>query len=393
MRLFVITSRIPFPLEKGDKLRLYHQLQTLGQDHQVVLCCLSDNPITNEQRDALTPLVHELHVIELSLVARLWRMAWAWLSVLPFQVTWFTDPRGKRRVHALIESCKPDVVYCQLVRCAEYVRTLHHLPKVLDYMDAFSAGMHRRSHQQQRFWRTPLRWMTWLEGNRLAAYESRMMDYFDAATIISSTDRLLIPHRDRDSIHVVPNGVDVGAFSPRSHTPSADPVILFTGNMSYPPNVDAAIHLAQDILPLVKTPGVRLVLAGAQPKPSVQALAGSQVTVTGWVDDIAQEYRAAHVFVAPLRMGTGLQNKVLEAMASNVPCILSPHAFAPLGIPAHNHALICSDAPSFARAIDEVLSNPDHANAMASQAQTAVQNQFSWEAHNQGLNDILISVQ
>ncbi|MDA0729477.1 MAG: glycosyltransferase [Bacteroidetes bacterium] len=392
MKLFVITSRIPFPLEKGDKLRLYHQLQTLGQRHQVVLCCLSDKPLSNDQRDALTPLVDALHVIQLSLVARLWRMAWAWLSAQPFQVTWFTDPRGIRQVHAIIEGCQPDVVYCQLVRCAEYVRTLHHLPKVLDYMDAFSAGMHRRSHQQRGVWRTPLRWMTWLEGNRLAAYESRMMDYFDATTIISGNDRLLIPHRERDNIHVVPNGVDLRAFTPRTRTLSSDHVILFTGNMSYPPNVDAAIHLAQDILPLVNTPVVRLVLAGAEPKPRVQALASPRVTVTGWVDDIAEEYRAAHVFVAPLRMGTGLQNKVLEAMASNVPCVLSPHAFTPLGIPAHNHAVICSDAQSFASAIDDILANPDKANAMASQARTAIQNQFSWEAHNHGLDDILTSV-
>ena len=105
--------------------------------------------------------------------------------------------------------------------------------------------------------------------------------------------------------------------------------------MSYAPNVDAAQHLVKDILPRIQTRPIRVVLAGAEPAASVTALASDEVTVTGWVDDIAAEYKRATLFVAPLRLGTGLQNKVLEAMASALPCVLSPHAFAPLGMPAH----------------------------------------------------------
>ena len=210
------------------------------------------------------------------------------------------------------------------MRCAEYVKDLHEVPKVLDYMDALSAGMHRRANNETRLVMKPYQWLLRTEGTRLARYESRVFDYFDGATIISRNDRLLIPHGDRDRIELVPNGVDLSAFSPAESAPEGDPVLLFTGNMSYAPNVDAAHHLVEHILPLVKHPGVRVVLAGAQPKASVQALASERVTVTGWVDDIAAEYRAATLFVAPLRIGTGLQNKVLEAMAAEVPCLLSP---------------------------------------------------------------------
>jgi sugar transferase (PEP-CTERM/EpsH1 system associated) len=392
MKVFVLTSRIPYPLEKGDKLRLFHQVKHLGARHDVVLCCLSTAAPSPEQRAALAPHVQEFHVVRLRWWTRLWRMAWAWFDDRPLQVIWFTERRALRRVQDLVRDAQPDAIHCHLVRCAEYVKERHDLPKSLDFMDAFSAGMHRRSHQLNRVWEWPLRWVTWLEGNRLAAYESRVFDYFDRHTIISKNDRLLIPHRNRDQISIVPNGVDLDAFRPEPRGTSDTPTLLFTGNMAYPPNVDAAVHLAKDILPLVRTPKVRLVLAGAEPKPAVAALASSRVVVTGWVDDMAEEYRRADLFVAPLRMGTGLQNKVLEAMASHLPCVLSPHAFSPLGLPRENHAVVCERPEEYAAAIDRLLADSDARSQLARHASQAVHATFAWAVHNGTLEEILTSM-
>jgi sugar transferase (PEP-CTERM/EpsH1 system associated) len=395
MKVFVLTSRIPFPLEKGDKLRLHHQLKHLGKTHEVTLCCLSDSGLTEEQHEALRPMVKEIHVVRLSWFRRMWRMAWSWASILPFQVVWFTERKAKRHIRELIQAHQPDVIYCQLVRCAEYVKDLHELPKVLDYMDALSAGMHRRSHTKSSLHQRATQWLFRTEGTRLARYESRVFDYFDACTIISQNDRLLIQHRDRDRIELIPNGVDLEAFAPKTLSKVAstnDPVILFTGNMSYPPNVDAAQHLVEDILPLVSHPTVRVVLAGAEPKPSLKALANDRVTVTGWVDDIVEVYQQATLFVAPLRIGTGLQNKVLEAMATELPCVLSPHAFAPLNLPSTDHAVVCDSAQSFATAIDDLLNAPQKATHMAQRARTSIEAQFTWQAHSESLAQLLDEV-
>ena len=392
MKVLVMSSRIPFPLEKGDKLRLFHQLRHLSEEHEVILCCLSSKDATPEQREALSPWVHELHVYRLSWMRRLWRMAWAWASDKPFQVVWFTEPRIQRQIRDLAARCAPDVIFGQLVRCAEYVKDLHEVPKVLDYMDALSAGMHRRAHSDSTRWLRPLRWLFRSEGTRLARYESRVFDYFDAHSIISRNDRLLIPHRDQNRIELVPNGVDLSSFSPAENDTWTEPVLLFTGNMSYAPNVDAAQHLVRDILPLIQHPGARIVLAGANPKPSIKALASDRVTVTGWVDDIAQEYRDAALFIAPLRIGTGLQNKVLEAMASELPCVLSPHAFAPLNLPGSGYAAVCHDAADFAAAIDQLLSSPDQAKSMARAAREAIQTSFAWNTHGATLNNLLSGV-
>ena len=392
MKVMVLSSRIPFPLEKGDKLRLFHQLKGLSREHDVILCCLTTTPLTEAQREALSPWVDELHVFQLSWIRRLWRMAWAWASDWPFQITWFTEKRVQRQVKALVSAHAPDVIYCQLVRCAEYVKDLHEVPKVLDYMDALSAGMHRRANNKNRWLTKPAQWLLRTEGNRLARYESRIFDYFDRATIISRNDRLLIPHRDRDRIALVPNGVDLSAFTPAASPADGDPILLFTGNMSYAPNVDAAHHLVEDILPRIQHPTAKVVLAGAQPKPSVQALASERVIVTGWVDDIAAQYRDATLFVAPLRIGTGLQNKVLEAMAAEVPCVLSPHAFAPLNLPGTGHAEVCQNANAFAASIDALLAAPKDAKTMATRAKASIEQRFSWDSHGETLAQVLHDV-
>jgi len=395
MNIFVLTSRIPFPLEKGDKLRLHHQLKHLSAAHEITLCCLSENKLTKEQREALQPLVKEIQVVHLSWARRFWRMAWSWMSKLPFQVVWFTEAKAKRHIQRLIRAEQPDVIYCQLIRCAEYVKDLHEWPKVLDYMDALSAGMHRRSHTKSSLHQRAIQWLLRTEGTRLARYEARVFDYFDACSIISQNDRLLIQHRDRDRIHLIPNGVDLEAFAPLPSAPATEkdaPVILFTGNMSYPPNVDAAHHLVEDILPLMSHPTVRVVLAGAEPKPSVKALANDRVTVTGWVDNIVEAYQSATLFVAPLRIGTGLQNKVLEAMATELPCVLSPHAFAPLNLPSTGHAVVCDSAQAFATAIDDLLNNPKQAADMAQRARMSIESQFTWQAHSEALAQLLDDV-
>ena len=392
MKLFVISSRVPYPLQKGDKLRLYHQLKHLSEEHEVILCCLSSAKLTAEQREALSHFVTELHVLKLSWFRRLWRMAWSWASDWPFQVTWFTEKRIQNQVQELVAKHAPQAIYCQLVRCAEYVKDIHEVPKVLDYMDALSAGMHRRANSEMRLLMKPFQLVLRTEGTRLARYESRVFDYFDAATIISRNDRLLIPHRDRDRIEIVPNGVDLSAFTPANPGTQNDPIVLFTGNMSYAPNVDAAHHLVKDILPQIKHPRVRVILAGAEPKASVKALASDRVTVTGWVDDIATQYRKATLFMAPLRIGTGLQNKVLEAMAAEIPCILSPHAFTPLNLPSTGHAVVCQNAEAFASAVDDLLASPEQSKEMAKRAKKSIEGQFSWDTHGTTVSRLLRQV-
>ena len=227
-----------------------------------------------------------------------------------------------------------------------------------------------------------MQWLFRTEGTRLARYESRVFDYFDACTIISQNDRLLIQHRDRDRIELIPNGVDLERVFPtgQESAPRSDPkCILFTGNMSYAPNVDAAHHLVEDILPLDSAPGVRVVLAGAQPKASVQGPGKRPRDRHGMGGRHRRRCTEATLFVAPLRIGTGLQNKVLEAMAPELPCVFSPHAFRAAQFAEHRARRgVPRCAQAFADGHRRLLNNPGQ-GTWPRRAAASIEASFAWK--------------
>lgn len=388
MKIFVLVSRVPYPLEKGDKLRAYHQVRELAQHHEVFLCCLSDAAPDPQAIEHLRGICQHVEVVHLARWRMVIRMAAALFSSRPFQVHYFFQRAAARMVEQHINTFQPDHIYCQLIRCSEYVKHLFHIPKTLDYMDAFNKGMERLAGQsrgvKKLIWR--------MESRRLVRYENVIFDYFDHHTIISAQDRDLIYHPQRKRIAVIPNGVDTVFFA--RQTPSIeDKVVVFTGNMSYPPNIDTAERLATKIMPLVlrSYPEARLLLAGASPHPRVSALAQlPSVTVTGWMDDIRHGYLSGMVFAAPLRIGTGLQNKLLEAMSMELPCVTSTLANNALGAEPDVHLLVRDDDAAFAEAICALLGNPSLRADLSQHGRSFVVQHYSWENACQKLSDLML---
>jgi glycosyltransferase involved in cell wall biosynthesis len=301
------------------------------------------------------------------------------------QVGYFYSSRGQHRIRTLLNEIQPDHIYCQLLRVAEYVKRSP-IAKTLDYQDVFSKGAQRRSMTAPFFMRPLLRF----EYKRLLKYEHEIFDLFDNKTIISVPDRDLIPHPERDQIAVVINGVDTDFFTPREVKPEYD--IVFTGNMGYPPNVDAAVYLARDVLPRVleKRPGTTLTLAGATPHSSVQALKSDHVKVTGWVEDIRDCYAKARLFIAPMRIGTGLQNKLLEAMAMRIPSITSPLANQALDATHGQEVLVGNSTDEYATLILQLLEDEKLARQIADNGHRFIHEKFDWAAATQVLEDLIV---
>ena len=377
MKLLVLLSRFPYPLDKGDKLRAYNQLRFLSERHEICLFTLSDEMVTAEAEAAVRPLCRGglvVHRLRRPGIAR--NMAWALASGLPLQVGYFYDKLAQRQVDGLLRDFRPDHVYCQLIRMAEYLRSYaHELPMTLDFMDVFSAGMARRA-MQAPLWQRPV---LALEAHRLLTYEAAAFDWFQHHTIISDQDRQLIQHPRRDQIKIVLNGIDTDFFRPQP-TVAKEFDLLFCGNMSYHPNVDAAGFLAEEILPLVRQrhPGARLLVAGTTPAPRVLALASTQVQVSGWVPDIRTAYASARVFVAPMRVGTGLQNKLLEAMAMALPCVTTPLANNALGGTDGQELRVAAGASALAAVISSLLDDAVEAEKLAVSGQTFVKHHYTW---------------
>ena len=377
MKLLVLLSRFPYPLDKGDKLRAFHQLRYLAGHHEICLFALSDEEVSAEAYAAVRPLCRGgLVVRRLRRPGIARNMTWALATGRPLQVGYFYDPAAQRLVDDLLRDFRPDHIYCQLIRMAEYLRPhAGRVPMTLDYMDVFSAGVARRAAQAPRWQRPVLA----LEAQRLLAYEAAAFDWFPHHTIISDQDRQLIQHPRRDAIEIVLNGIDTDFFQPRPGAAKTCDV-LFCGNMSYHPNVDAACFLAEEIMPLVRQqhPAARLLVAGTTPAPRVQALASAHVEISGWVPDIRAAYAAARVFAAPMRVGTGLQNKLLEAMAMALPCVTTPLANNALGATDGQQVRVAGTADEVAQAIGQLLEDEAGAGALAARGQAFVKAHYTW---------------
>ena len=387
MKILIVAPRFPYPIEKGDKLRLYHQIRILSKQHRLVLFALSDIEVAREDFDHLSQFVEKIHIFRLHkhriIIDNLFRL----FNPLPLQVLYFLNKRISRRMEAMVQNIKPDIIFNQLIRTTEYSKKWS-FPKVLDYMDAFSTGMHNRLDNSK----IPYKWIYKLERNRLLKYEREIYGSFNAHTIISKQDQQRIDVEFRDQIQVVPNGVDVDYFKPEKTQKEYD--LCFVGNMGYRPNIIAAEYLCKIILPELNklNPTIRVLLAGARPSQRVKALATKNVIVSGWMEDIRSAYNKSKVFVAPIFTGIGQQNKVLEAMSMEMPCICTSTVNHPIGSADWAELLVADNAEEFASKIFDLLEDRKLREQLGKKARKFVKKRYSWEFQVEKLNGIFEKV-
>jgi len=384
MRIFFLLPRVPYPTEKGDKLRAFHQIKHLSRHHEIILCALNDGVLHEDAIPVLKKYVKAVHIIPISKITIVFNLIKALFSWKPLQVGYFYNPYSARKVHKLIDQYKPDHIFCQLIRVAEYVKDIP-IPKTLDYQDVFSKGVERRLAISPFYLKPFLK----IEYQRLLRYEHMAFEAFDHKIIISAPDRDLIPHPDKNKIVVVANGVDTDFFKPVEAQKQFD--LVFTGNMGYPPNIKSAEFLVNEILPKIRAhkPDLRLLIAGANPHLRVMVLKSPQIEVSGWVPDMRDCYAAARIFIAPMQIGTGLQNKLLEAMAMQIPCITSPLAFHALNAKEGEEILVASTPDEYARHILFLLNNPEKAQQIAKKGFDFVHRNFNWDNETDKIEQLI----
>ncbi|MCF8237090.1 MAG: glycosyltransferase [Saprospiraceae bacterium] len=377
MKVLVIAPRFPFPLEKGDKLRLYQQLKHLSVDHEIHLFAISHHPVPIEDQQAIAPFCASIHVQ----VIPVWRLPWNMLLGLfqgiPFSVAYFTDHPAVTKLRQFYQQLHPDLTYGQLIRTGEYLKRLPGW-KVMDLMDAFSVIMEQRSTRSP-WWLRPF---TILETSRLRRYERRVPHWVDQQTFISERDRTIIDPEQTWPATIIPNGIDTAYFTSRNHSSDPKPDLTFVGNLGYYPNRIAALFLAQEVMPIVwrARPETTLLLAGARPTRDVLALEQERLQVIPWLDDIRDGYQKGSLFVAPIHLGAGQQNKILEAMAMELPVVTTKHVNKAIGARPEKEVLLAESAEEFASQILVALSSNQLMSGLASSALTFVRSNYSWES-------------
>lgn len=385
-KLLVLTSRFPFPLEKGDKLRIYNQLKGLSRNNTIHLVAVNHLPVTNEQQKALEPYCEKITVLLIPHYQRAINLLRALFNGQPLQTGLFYTKRNHAKIRMLIAGTKPDAIYCHLIRMAHYVSDESGIRKTIDYMDVFSKGMERRVNATSNI----LKKLVFnFEYRRLLKYEAAVFDQFDERVIISGQDRDEIPHADKSKIKVIPNGVDFSVFHPLGTQKKYD--LLFTGNMAYPPNIESAYYAATKIMPLLKKkyPGITLLIAGTGAPAKIRALHSENIIIIEEWTNIRDAFAQSKIMLAPMLISIGLQNKILQAMAMKIPVIASTLANNAINAPADEAVLIADTPDEYVAQIVKMLEDPGIADTIATAAYDFVRNNFSWDTHNATLDQLI----
>ena len=393
MNVLLLTHRLPFPPNRGDRVRAFHIIRHLQQRAQVHVVSL----VHDAAEAAHVPALEKTGVrVTIARVPRLRNLARAAAALATDQIlthVLLDSPEMQGAIDAAVRQTPPDVViaYCSGVARYALRAPLDELPLIIDFVDVDSAKWRDFAASA----RPPMRWLYQREARLLAAFEGAAAERARAATVVNEREqRALEAIAPRGNIHVLPNGVDADHLHPDG-PPSVEQRVIFPAVFNYRPNSDGAIWLAREVWPLVTTllPNARLTLAGASPTGAVRALARRDKTieVTGAVPDMRPYLWRSAVAVAPLFLARGVQNKVLEAAAAGLPCVVTPavrNGLPPEVLPACQTA----DTPvEFANAIIQLLLLSPSARRRV--ARSAMLSPLSWNTRLASLDELLYDAQ
>lgn len=389
MIIIYLTSRFPYPINKGDKLRSYYQIKELSKSHDIHLISLSEKSITEKNILAINKYCRSITIYKMGFLKRIFNLFKTLFNNKPFQVNYFYHYSIQKKLNTKIAEISPDYIFCQLIRTAMYVKNNHTTSKVLDYMDSLSKGMERRIKISNLF----IKPFVIMEFQRLKRFENLAFEFFNKHIIISENDRKEIAHNKKNEIEIIGNGIDTNYFQKIETEIKYE--LVFIGNLSYLPNIEAANFIAKEVLPklLEKLPRIKILIAGSNPSKRVLKLANNNIEVQGWVEDIRKTYSSGKIFFAPMTIGSGLQNKLLEAMSTSIPCITSELSNRSLKAVEKKNILIGRSVNEYVNHITSLLNDEKKRIIIGESGRKYVIENFNWKTANDKLLRLLKSKQ
>jgi sugar transferase (PEP-CTERM/EpsH1 system associated) len=383
--LLLLIHRIPYPPNKGDKIRSYHLLKHLAQHYRVHLATFVDDANDWQYVPHVEAMCTSSHFASLNPTLARVRSLGALVKGRSLSLDYYRDSALQAWVDQTVAAYGIERVLVFSSAMAQYADKYRKARRVVDFVDVDSDKW--RQYADKKGW--PMSWLYRHEARRLLSYERQVAAEYDASLFVSAPEADLFRQLAPESggkIGFFNNGVDTDYFSPElDHASPYQPgerAVVFTGAMDYWPNVDAVQWFATSIFPALRTqhPDLRFYIVGARPAPAVQALAQQQgVVVTGTVPDVRPYIAHAQVAVAPLRVARGIQNKVLEAMAMATPVVVSPQALEGIDAEPGTELVLAEDETDFVQAVSALLACPAHGIGQAARAK--VERQYSWPSN------------
>lgn len=398
LNICVVAQRVPYPPNKGEKLRTFHQIERLVQlGHQVEVLALKETQQDEKDADALSTKLN-ISVSTFPLPAKLSRYLTALLKGLPLSVGAFYSQALHKAINERMTSAV-DVMLFSASSLGYYVlnssnstNATPHL--MMDFMDVDSSKWQQYAQAAS----VPMKWVYRRESKKIRQLESQINREF-LQTFLIAEEEVTLFHRtvsDSKPVKVLGNGLDFDTFYPRKKNGSVSKNnFLFTGVMDYKPNVDAVCWFVSLCWPQIKAriPDATFTIAGMNPSSQVQALTKHDgIEVTGFVDDILPYFHSAAAFVAPFRIARGVQNKVLQAAACKLPIISTSMGAEGIRFANSNTLFIADQVDGFVDRCIDAVTKPELAEQHAQRAYDAILSEYSWQQQLKPLEDLLASL-
>lgn len=383
--ILFLAHRIPYPPNRGDKIRSFNILKRLCQLGTVHMATFADDDEDLGHAETLRPMLGSLH-IEKRTVSKPVGAAKAILTGKPISLTLFDSAEIRGFVERTMAHEPIDTVFVFSGQMAQFVPELPGgIRFVMDFGDVDSAKFAAYAQSS----RTLMQIVHRREASKLAAFEKSVARRAYCSTFVSEAEAALFRSDTAlgaNRVQSLENGIDCGFFDPnagfaRIEKPEG-PLVIFTGQMDYRPNVEAVVSFADDVLPVIHehNPHTSFAIVGRNPTGEVQRLAKREgITVTGGVADIRSWLAAADIVVAPLRIARGIQNKVLEAMAMARPVVASQAAYEGIDAEPGQHLMVAENSADEAHLVLELLTNPLRANVIGQAARKRMQERYVWD--------------
>jgi sugar transferase (PEP-CTERM/EpsH1 system associated) len=398
VNILLLSHRVPFPPNKGEKIRTFHQLKHLRElGHHIHLFSPYEDKAElvhfNGLRESWCTSVEAT-----PLKPKAMRLLTGLVKGQSMSVANFYDKTLQQKFDQFLSGNTVDTIICSASSVAEYIFKSTALPTldkkpllIMDFMDVDSD----KWGQYQQSSSFPMSMVYAREQRLLAKYEKKIVNQFDASYLIAQAEVTLFNQNvmQSDKVHVMGNGLDTSVFyPPKIKQPNPAPVFLFTGVMDYKPNEDAVIWFVNTCWPTITSehPNAKFIIAGMSPSADINQLGNDKsIEVTGFVDDILPYYHQADIFVAPFRLARGVQNKVLQAFACALPVISTPMGAEGILCQADQDILIASTPDEFIAQANQLIAQPERARSIGQSALQIIKQHYSWPSQLQPLVNLL----
>ena len=386
MKVVYFTSRTPYPPYKGDQLIAYEQIKKLSAlNVQVYLICFADNDEDEHHvRTVLNKYCREVYTFKIKRWQKPLNLLKVFFNFKPFQVNLYTNNKLKIQIRKLCHKINPDLIHIQTVRIAEYFME-DTKPKVIDMIDVLSLNMKRRAEKESILLKLILN----IESKLLANYEKKVLNVYDKTMLVSENDKKYL---NNNNININPNGTNIDKkYLEKYKDIKKKKILIFHGNMNYFPNIEAMTIFSKQIWPEInkKYPDYRLYIVGKDPVKKIRDLNGkNNIVVTGFVEDICQYLCEGSIGIYPMYSGTGMQNKIVEALACGLPIVATPIALQGIKDISDNELILGSDKKEVLNGIEQLIQHKNLRERLSGNGQRFVFNNYSWDKNVYNLINI-----